>query len=59
MAQANPTAALANIYKTPELWEKIKVTFLCLAIYRLGSVVTAPGIDVVSISDFFANQGSQ
>src|SRR5688500_500546 len=59
MAQANPTAALANIYKTPELWEKIKFTFMCLAIYRLGSVVTAPGIDVVAISDFFANQGSQ
>ena len=59
MAQANPAAALANIYKTPELWEKIKFTFMCLAIYRLGSVVTAPGIDVVAISDFFQNQGSQ
>ena len=59
MAQANPAAALANIYKTPELWEKIKFTFMCLAIYRLGSVVTAPGVDVVAISDFFQNQGSQ
>jgi len=58
MAQANPAAALANIYKTPELWEKIKFTFMCLAIYRLGSVVTAPGIDVVAITDFFQNQGS-
>ena len=58
MAQANPTAALANIYKTPELWEKIKFTFMCLAIYRLGSVVTAPGVDVVAITDFFQNQGS-
>jgi preprotein translocase subunit SecY len=57
MAQANPTAALANIYKTPELWEKIKFTFMCLAIYRLGSVVTAPGVDVVAITDFFQNQG--
>jgi preprotein translocase subunit SecY len=59
MAQANPAAALANIYKTPELWEKIKFTFMCLAIYRLGSVVTAPGVDVIAISDFFQNQGSQ
>jgi len=58
MAQPNPAAALANIYKTPELWEKIKFTFICLAIYRLGSVVTAPGIDVVAITDFFQNQGS-
>jgi preprotein translocase subunit SecY len=59
MAQANPAAALTNIYKTPELWEKIKFTFMCLAIYRLGSVVTAPGIDVIAITDFFQNQGSQ
>jgi len=58
MAQPNPAAALANIYKTPELWEKIKFTFMCLAIYRLGSVVTAPGVDVVAITDFFQNQGS-
>src|ERR1044072_2749056 len=59
MAQANPTAALANIYKTPELWEKIKFTFLCLAIYRLRSGVTGPGVAGVSIIDFFQNQGSQ
>ena len=59
MAQANPAAALTNIYRTPELWEKIKFTFMVLAIYRLGSVVTAPGIDVVAITDFFQNQGSQ
>jgi preprotein translocase subunit SecY len=57
MAQPNPAAALANIYKTPELWEKIKFTFMCLAIYRLGSVVTAPGVDVVAVTDFFQNQG--
>lgn len=56
MAQPNPAAALANIYKTPELWDKIKFTFLCLAIYRLGSVVTAPGIDVNAISAFFESQ---
>lgn len=58
MAQPNPAAALANIYKTPELWDKIVFTFICLAIYRLGSVVTAPGVDVVAITDFFQNQGS-
>ena len=56
MAQPNPAAALANIYKTPELWDKIKFTFLCLAIYRLGSVVTAPGIDVNAINAFFESQ---
>lgn len=56
MAQANPAAALANIYRTPELWDKIKFTLLCLVIYRLGSVVTAPGINVTAISDFFQGQ---
>ncbi|MBL8996149.1 MAG: preprotein translocase subunit SecY [Gemmatimonadales bacterium] len=50
-------AAVSNIYRTPELWQKITFTFLCLAIYRLGSHVTAPGIDVTAMLDFFANQG--
>ena len=44
MAQPNPAAALANIYKTPELWDKIKFTFLCLLIYRVGAHITAPAI---------------
>ena len=58
MAQPNPAAALANIYKTPELWNKIKFTFLCLLIYRIGSHITAPGVDVVALTDFFQSQGN-
>ena len=58
MAQPNPAAALANIYKTPELWDKIKFTFLCLLIYRIGSHITAPGVDVVALTDFFNSQGN-
>ena len=57
MAQANPAAAVANIRNTPELWDKITFTFLCLLIYRVGAHITAPGIDVVALTDFFANQG--
>jgi hypothetical protein len=36
MAQENnqATQALANIYRTPELWSKITFTLLCLVIYR-------------------------
>jgi len=56
MAQANPAATLANIYRTPELWEKIVFTFICLLIYRVGSHVTAPGVDVVAMLDFFKSQ---
>jgi preprotein translocase subunit SecY len=58
MAQTNPAAALANIYRTPELWEKIKFTALALLLYRLGSHVTAPGVDVTAMLDFFQSQGS-
>lgn len=57
MAQPNPMAAVGNIYRTPELWQKITFTFLCLVIYRVGSHVTAPGIDVVAMTNFFASQG--
>jgi preprotein translocase subunit SecY len=58
MAQPNPAAALANIYKTPELWDKIKFTVLCLLIYRVGAHITAPGVDVVALTDFFNTQGN-
>ena len=57
MAQVNPAAALANIWKTTELKDKILFTLLCLVIYRLGSHVTVPGVDVIALTDFFANQG--
>jgi preprotein translocase subunit SecY len=60
MAQENNAAAnaVANIYRTPELWQKITFTLLCLVIYRVGSHITAPGIDVQALSDFFARQGT-
>ena len=57
MAQSNPAAAIANVWKTTELKDKILFTLLCLVIYRLGAHITAPGIDVVALTDFFANQG--
>ena len=57
MAQSNPAAALQSIYRTPELWQKITFTFLCLLIYRIGSHVTAPGVDVIAMTNFFASQG--
>ncbi len=56
MAQANPAQALSNIRKTPELWEKITFTFLCLLIYRIGAHITVPDVDVVALTDFFRNQ---
>ena len=57
MAQNAPAAAIANMYRTPELKSKVLFTFLCLVVYRLGAHVTAPGVDVVALTDFFANRG--
>ena len=59
MADSNPAEALANIYKTPELWEKITFTFVCLLIYRVGAHVTVPGVDVIALTDFFQNQSGK
>ena len=57
MAQANPAAAVQNIWNTPELKARIGFTLLCLLVYRIGAHVTAPGIDVQAITNFFDNQG--
>ncbi len=56
MAQSNPAAALTNIYRTPELWQKIVFTFVCLLIYRVGAHVTAPAVNVQALTDYFQNQ---
>ena len=56
VAQPNPAEALTNIYRTPELWQKIVFTFICLLVYRTGAHVTVPGVDVQAITDYFANQ---
>jgi preprotein translocase subunit SecY len=59
MAQPNAAAAIGNLFKTPELKVKIGFTLLCLLIYRIGAHITAPGIDVLALRDYFANQGQQ
>jgi preprotein translocase subunit SecY len=56
VAQANPAAAIQNIYRTPELWQKIVFTFVCLLLYRAGAHVTVPGVDVQALTNYFANQ---
>jgi preprotein translocase subunit SecY len=58
MAQASAADTVANIYRTPELWQKIVFTFICLVIYRLGSHITVPGVDVLAVTAYFENQGS-
>ena len=57
MASNNAANAVQNIYRTPELWQKITFTFLCLVLYRIGAHITVPGVDVVALTDFFKNRG--
>src|SRR5205814_4389119 len=57
MAQSAPAAAVSNIYNTPELRDKIVFKLICRVIYRLGAHITAPGVDVVALTDCFANKG--
>jgi preprotein translocase subunit SecY len=56
MAETNAAQAVQNIFKTPELKEKILFTLLCLVVYRLGAHVTAPGVDPTALLDFFKSQ---
>jgi preprotein translocase subunit SecY len=46
---ANP---VANLFRIPELKEKILFTLMCLAVYRVGAHVTAPWIDVVALKEY-------
>jgi preprotein translocase subunit SecY len=57
MAQARAAEAVKNIVGTPELWNKIKFTLLCLLIYRIGSWITVPGINVDAVMFNFQQTG--
>ena len=57
MAQSAPAAAVSNIYNTPELRDKIVFTLICLVLYRIGAHITAPGIDVVAMTDSSTTRG--
>ena len=50
-AAINP---IANLFKIPELKEKILFTLLTLVVYRIGAHITAPGINVLALEQQFA-----
>jgi preprotein translocase subunit SecY len=58
MAQANPASAVSNIFRTPELKEKILFTLLCLLMYRIGAAITAPGVNPTELLNYFQQQGN-
>ncbi len=49
---------LSNIFKIPDLRERIVFTLFILAIYRLGIFVTTPGVDKHIMADIMATKGS-
>jgi preprotein translocase subunit SecY len=49
---------IPNLFKIPELKEKILFTLLCLLLYRVGAHITVPGVDVGALTQFFSRQSS-
>ncbi len=49
--QGGAARTIPNLFKVPELKEKILFTLMCLAVYRLGSHITTPGVDVVALQE--------
>lgn len=45
---ANP---IPNLFRIPELKQKILFTLLVLLIYRLGAHITTPGVDVIALRE--------
>jgi len=51
--------AVANVFRIPDLRNRVLFTLAMLAIYRLGGHIPTPGIDANQLERFFAaNQGS-
>ena len=47
---------LQNIFNVPELKRKLGFTFLIVVVYRIGSHITTPGIDVSRLVEWFGQQ---
>ncbi len=47
---SSAASAIPRLFQVPELKEKILFTLMCLAIYRLGSHITTPGVDLGALA---------
>ncbi len=47
---------IPNLFKDPELKDKILFTLMVLAIYRAGAHIATPGVNVQVLADFMRNQ---
>src|ERR1051325_5281867 len=48
--------AFANMFRVPDLRKRLMFTLGLLAVYRLGSQVPTPGIDINRWAQFFSTQ---
>ena len=51
------TSPIPNLFKVPELKDKLLFTLLCLVVYRIGAHIATPGVNVDALADFLANAG--
>jgi preprotein translocase subunit SecY len=49
---------IPNLFKVPELKEKLLFTFLCLVIYRIGAHIATPGVNVDALANFMNTRGT-
>ena len=52
------TSPIPNLFKVPELKEKLLFTLLCLVIYRIGAHIATPGVNVDALADFMNTRGT-
>ncbi|MEN8145359.1 MAG: preprotein translocase subunit SecY [Gemmatimonadota bacterium] len=48
-SQVKAAQAVQNLFRIPELKNKILFTLMCMAIYRLGAHITTAGVDVTAL----------
>ncbi len=51
------TNPIPNLFKVPELKDKLLFTLLCLVVYRIGAHIATPGVNVDALADAVANRG--
>ncbi len=52
------TSPVANLFKVPELKDKLLFTLLCLVIYRIGAHIATPGVNVDALAEFMSTRGA-
>ena len=50
---------IVNMFKVKEIRNRLFITLLVLAVFRLGSVITVPGIDATGIFKYFDDLQNQ